>query len=437
MMRAALERQSSAETAPSDAPRKRPRTRPPPPPKPTGVADAEGIDYNQFVESAYTVPLGSPGRRDGVHGFWRRLKRGVWSRVLSAIGSKMTNRMSYMRTQLIAAIAVTLLSCAHQESAAPPTAKTEAPRTPTQWEPGNYVINLYDAFGAGKDGMTQDFGFSALVRYNGKTILFDSGTNADLFKANTAALGIDLRDVDFAVASHAHFDHINGFDYLLEVNPNVKIYFPKDVFWGADMQFSVAGAEPGVAESLPTEQRYFHGEKEQLTFNQSGRFWNANVEYVGENTEIAEGITLIATRSPYMGYFTRYPSLGGIEGLEQGKDDVKTMGLPELSLNLATDDGDVLLVGCSHSMVTTIVETTRAHLKRDIGLVYGGYHLLPYNAAEVRAIAERMGGELGVARVAPTHCTGHAGFAVFHEVFGERYHVAGLGTTTPFPVSDS
>ncbi len=23
----------------------------------------------------------------------------------------------------------------------------------------------------------------------------------------------------FAIASHAHFDHINGFDYLLEVKP--------------------------------------------------------------------------------------------------------------------------------------------------------------------------------------------------------------------------
>ncbi len=41
--------------------------------------------------------------------------------------------------------------------------------------------------------------------------------------------------IDFAVASHSHFDHINGFDYLLEVNPQVKIYFPQDFFWGANI----------------------------------------------------------------------------------------------------------------------------------------------------------------------------------------------------------
>ena len=63
---------------------------------------------------------------------------------------------------------------------------------------GNYIVNLYDAFGPEREGLTQDFGFSALVRYEGKTILFDSGTNADILKANTEALGIDLREVDFA-----------------------------------------------------------------------------------------------------------------------------------------------------------------------------------------------------------------------------------------------
>jgi len=89
----------------------------------------------------------------------------------------------------------------------------------------NTVISLYDAFGENKKGMEKDFGFSCILKYNGKTILFDSGTNADIFKKNIEALNIDLSQIDFAVASHAHFDHINGFDYLLKVNPNVKIYF--------------------------------------------------------------------------------------------------------------------------------------------------------------------------------------------------------------------
>ena len=34
------------------------------------------------------------------------------------------------------------------------------------------ITNLYDAFGHEKEGVTFDWGFSALIRYNGKTILF-------------------------------------------------------------------------------------------------------------------------------------------------------------------------------------------------------------------------------------------------------------------------
>ena len=72
-------------------------------------------------------------------------------------------------------------------------------------------------------------------------------------------------------------------------------------------------------------------------------------------------------------------------------------------------------------------------LERPIGLVFGGYHMLPYSADGIRNVAERMKGELGVAEVAPAHCSGHAAFAVFREVFGDRYHLAGLGTITAFP----
>ena len=49
------------------------------------------------------------------------------------------------------------------------------PPTPDQ----NSILNLYDAFGYQKRGTILDWGFSALVRYNGKTILFDTGNSAD------------------------------------------------------------------------------------------------------------------------------------------------------------------------------------------------------------------------------------------------------------------
>ena len=57
----------------------------------------------------------------------------------------------------------------------------------------------------------------------------------------------------------------------------------------------------------------------------------------------------------------------------------------------------------------------------------GGYHLLPYRDHEVRTIAMRLR-ELGVWRVAPSHCTGHLGFVIFRELFADRYLFAGIGS---------
>src|SRR5689334_15665691 len=86
----------------------------------------------------------------------------------------------------------------------------------------NRVTILYDAFG-GRAGLTRDWGFAALVEYNGKRILFDTGNNADVFANNVRALGVDLRTIDFVVISHRHGDHTAGLNYLLTVNPGVRI----------------------------------------------------------------------------------------------------------------------------------------------------------------------------------------------------------------------
>jgi hypothetical protein len=56
---------------------------------------------------------------------------------------------------------------------------------------GITLTNAYDAFGQQRKGLTQDFGFSCVVRYRGKMILFDSGTDARIFEHNIKALKID------------------------------------------------------------------------------------------------------------------------------------------------------------------------------------------------------------------------------------------------------
>jgi 7,8-dihydropterin-6-yl-methyl-4-(beta-D-ribofuranosyl)aminobenzene 5'-phosphate synthase len=294
----------------------------------------------------------------------------------------------------------------------------------------NTIINLYDAFGEDIEGLKKDFGFSCIVKFKGKTILFDGGTNANIFQNNIEALNIDLTQIDFAIASHSHFDHINGFDYLLKVNPEVKIYFPVDLFWGANMPFDISGTDSTATDSLAERMQYFGGNYKDFHFNQTGRFWNANIEFIKESTEIAPGIKLITTTSSNMGYFNSYPSLDACESCES--HGAKFDGLKEISLTLESNEGEILFVGCSHSTVEKIIIETKDYTKNQIAMVYGGYHLLPYDRETLIDLAFRLKYDHKVMKVAPAHCTGHLAFKILQDNFKDNYVFAGLGEIVKF-----
>jgi 7,8-dihydropterin-6-yl-methyl-4-(beta-D-ribofuranosyl)aminobenzene 5'-phosphate synthase len=265
------------------------------------------------------------------------------------------------------------------------------------------ITVLYDAFGK-TSTMKKDWGFSALIEYDGKRVLFDTGNNAEIFGHNVEAKGIDLKQLDFAVVSHRHGDHTSGLNYLLKVNPAVKIYAPQE-------NFGVFGAAlPGTFyrrnESLPSDMRYFDGRPpETLRF---GSPWTeSNFTWITKTTEVAPGFHLIL--------------LNGTWGVD--------LEVKEISLAIDTPDGIVLIVGCSHPTIEKIVEAAKSTLNKPIHLVLGGTHLLPAKDDQTTSIAVSLRDNWSVRYLAPVHCTGEPAFAILKEAFGDRYIYAGLGTT--------
>jgi 7,8-dihydropterin-6-yl-methyl-4-(beta-D-ribofuranosyl)aminobenzene 5'-phosphate synthase len=246
-------------------------------------------------------------------------------------------------------------------------------------------------------------------------------------------LGIDLTKVDIVVVSHGHFDHLNGLDYLFQVNPKVKIYFPYDIFWGAPVPFDATGQEPTVKDSLPTYMKYFDGGNTKFSINQSGRFWHANIEFLKTFKEILPGLNIIATSSQYMGYFSCYPGKNFVEGqFDQKQDACKNTNLPELSLSIQSDKGQILIVGCSHTGVENIVKQTQTITSDKIELVYGGFHMIPFDRTQTIQLINILKNDLNVHRVAPTHCTGHLAFKLLHDIYKKEYLYAGLGETISY-----
>ncbi len=89
------------------------------------------------------------------------------------------------------------------------------------------ITIIYDNMPPLKNGLTADWGFSALVEARSDLkILFDTGANGEILLGNMKTLGIEPASVDEIFISHPHFDHIGGLERFLDENNSVKVWVP-------------------------------------------------------------------------------------------------------------------------------------------------------------------------------------------------------------------
>ncbi len=273
-------------------------------------------------------------------------------------------------------------------------------------EPANRVTILYDAFSKSPE-VTKDWGYSALVEYGGKRILFDTGNNAQIFEHNVKAMGADLRKLDFVVISHRHADHTSGLTYLLSVNPTVKIYTPDEPFglFGKGVPNTFYRKE----QSLAANMRYFDGDP-PVTLPGGSPWPQANFVAVNSTTEVAPGVYLVPTISQTPG----------------------TLELRELSLAIRGPDGLIVVDGCSHAGIEKILEAV-TKVDPHVHILFGGLHLVQAPDAEVARLSTALRGQWKLDYVAIGHCTGEPMFAMLQKAFGDKYLYAGVGSVVNIP----
>jgi 7,8-dihydropterin-6-yl-methyl-4-(beta-D-ribofuranosyl)aminobenzene 5'-phosphate synthase len=267
---------------------------------------------------------------------------------------------------------------------------------------GARITVLYDAFGKRSD-MQKDWGYSALVEYGGRRILFDTGNDPEILASNARTRGVDLSKLDFVVMSHRHGDHMGGLAFLLKVNPTVRIFAPKEGFgvYGGDLPGTFYRRDP----SLPAEQRYYAGAPPDVL--RFGAAWHgANFTLVDKDIEIAPDVHLVTLVS----------------------DKPGTMELREISLAINTPDGLVIVVGCSHPGIDRIASAASA-INPHIHMLVGGLHLVTTSDPEIEKTVRALHDTFKVEYVAPGHCTGEPAFTALKKAFGDRFVYAGLGTT--------
>ncbi|MGC9359608.1 MAG: MBL fold metallo-hydrolase [Anaerolineae bacterium] len=223
---------------------------------------------------------------------------------------------------------------------------------------------LYDNYPY-DDRLRTSWGFSCLVERGGLRVLFDTGGDSPTLLANMEALGVDPGNLDAIVLSHIHGDHVGGLDGVLSRNEDTVVYVP---------------------QSFP------------LRFKDDVRSRAGLVE-VGGPMRIAEGVRTTG-------------ELGG--------------AIKEQALIVSSAEGVIVITGCAHPGVVNIVAKAKEVSGEPIELVMGGFHLSGTGQAGIRSIVDDFQ-ELGVHRVAPTHCSGDLARRMFKEAYGDAFVSAGAG----------
>src|SRR4051812_12511978 len=233
-------------------------------------------------------------------------------------------------------------------------------------EPPARVTILYDAFGK-PSALKRGWGYSALVEYAGKRILFDTGGDLADFTFNANTLGVDLARLDFVVLTHRHGDHTSGLHRVLQVNPAVPIYTPAEAaYFDTPTPPALANLIKRRVESAPEDMHYYEGKfPERIA---SGSPWpGAKFSQIRTPTEVAPGFWIFPTQS----------------------DTPGTREMNEISMAIKTPQGLVVLVGCSHPGIEKILGAA-SKIDSRIYTVFGGFHLVDIADAEVSSMVTRF-----------------------------------------------
>lgn len=223
---------------------------------------------------------------------------------------------------------------------------------------------LYNNVG-NAEALSSKWGLSVLVETHEDSLLFDTGGEAKVLWENMQNAGIDIQKISKVVISHNHWDHVNGLDTFIEqkaIHP--KVFVPE-----------------------------------------------YNLDDIKHNFK---GLNLTGIKEP-----TQLNSAVWSTG--QLATEYKSNAIHEQSLIVMHDDSIYILTGCSHPGIVKIVERAKSMFSdKKIKLVAGGFHMINYTDADVKAASESLK-KLEVEKISPSHCTGEKAIAIFKDQWSDDF----------------
>lgn len=251
--------------------------------------------------------------------------------------------------------------------------------------------------------LKKEHGLSLYIETESKKILFDTGATG-AFIDNAAKMGINLKDIDLTIISHAHKDHSGGLTKLFEFNNQTRVLIHSKAI---DRYYI----------KLLCLTKNISAPVEVFTVNRN------RVCFIDDFTELGDNIFVVTN-------FTRkYPLLKSSENLLVRNDEelVRDNFDHEVALVINDDGKLVIICGCCHNGIENMIETVREYFPSiPIGAVIGGFHLMDFpkniiqeGKEDIMAIGKRLS-DYKIDNIYTCHCTGNRAFGILKEILGNK-----------------
>lgn len=258
--------------------------------------------------------------------------------------------------------------------------------------------------------LLHEHGLSLYIEVDDVRILFDTGQSGD-FINNAKVLDKSLDELDYVIISHGHYDHCGGLqklvnDYKL---PNLII---GDEFFEPKYKVVEVGSQKdykynGVSfdeDYLTKHQIPVIKVEDEITYlsDQIMLFhhFQRSSEFEHKNDQL-----VIKKKSGYI--------------VDEFED--------EIVLGIVSNQGLIVIVGCSHVGIANILTTISKKTKLPITAVIGGTHLIGASQDRIMRTIHAFD-HMNLQLIALSHCTGMEGMQRMKDTYKDLFVYNKTGT---------
>lgn len=246
------------------------------------------------------------------------------------------------------------------------------------------ITTLIENSGGG-NGLYQEHGLSFYVQVDQHNILFDTG-QSDKFLHNAEVLGVDMTTLNDVIISHRHYDHGGGYPYLvdrLQVQPTLHI--SKHFF--IEKYALNEGAYRTKDTCIHEDAINRHHIPTELVRDK--------IKYIARDVFIVgnfqEQIDFEKTDNQFF--------------IKKDGKYVRDSFRDEIALCIKTFEGLIVMVGCSHPGIVTMLTSIMKRTGESIYMVIGGTHLIHASDQRIKKTMDYFKKQ-DIDYIGVSHCTG-------------------------------